>query len=260
MNQTIPKRPFIKEWHVKGYIIFLLLNFALILSARITEVGQDFSSEQFFDLFVKMAHPDWSFLPSIITPLLQTVQMAIVGTVIGGLIAIPVALLAAKNIVRNPFVRFTVRFIMNLIRSIPEMLLAALFVAVVGIGVLSGVGALSVFSFGMMFKLLYEAIETIDQGPIEAMRAAGGNHTQIVVFAVIPQVLNQYLSFVLYTLEINVRSSAVLGYLGAGGIGLYLNTTLETFRYDRTAVVILGILVVVILVDVLSNKTREALS
>ncbi|MDD9138018.1 phosphonate ABC transporter, permease protein PhnE [Fructobacillus sp. CRL 2054] len=260
MKQSIPKRPMMKEWHVIGFTIFLLLVFAVILSAQATGVGQDFSSEQFFDLWAKMANPDWSYIPDIITPLLQTIQMAIVGTLIGCVAAIPVALVSASNIVRNPYVRGVVRFIMNLVRSIPEMLLAALFVAVVGIGALSGVCALSVFSFGMMFKLLYEAIETVDQGPIEAMRAAGGNRNQVIVFAVIPQVLNQYLSFFLYTLEINVRASAVLGYLGAGGIGLYLNTTLEMFRYDRTAVVILGILVVVVLVDALSNKLREALS
>lgn len=260
MNKSIPKRPIMKEWHVTGFTVFLLLFIAVVLSAQATQVGQDFSMEQFADLWIKMANPDWSYLPRVLTPLAQTVQMAIVGTLIGGIAAIPFAFLAANNIVRNAFVRGIIRFVMNLIRSIPQMLLAALFVAVVGIGTLSGVLALAVFSFGMMFKLLYEAIETVDQGPIEAMRAAGGKRSQVIVFAVIPQVLNQYLSFFLYTLEINVRASAVLGYLGAGGIGLYLNTTLDTFHYDQTSVVILAILVVIVLVDALSNKLREALS
>lgn len=260
MNQSIPKRPFLKEWHILGFTIFLFLFIAVVGAAQATGVGQSFSMDQFADLWVKMADPDWSYLPSVLTPLAQTIQMAIVGTLIGGLAAVPFAFLSAGNIVKNAFVRGIIRFVMNLIRSIPQMLLAALFVAVVGIGTLSGVGALAVFSFGMMFKLLYEAIETVDQGPIEAMRAAGGKRTQIIVFAVIPQVLNQYLSFLLYTLEINVRASTVLGYLGAGGIGLFLNTTLDTFRYDRTSVVILAILVVIVLVDILSNKLREALS
>lgn len=185
--------------------------------------------------------------------------MALVGTFLGGVAAIPAALLSAENIVKNQFIRGLVRLLMNLIRSLPEMLLAALFVAVVGIGALSGVLALAIFSFGMIFKLLYEAIETIDEGPIEALRAAGANSIQIICFAVVPQVFNQYLSFFLYTLEINVRASTVLGYLGAGGIGLYLNTTLEMFRYDRTAVVILAILLVVVLVDFVSNQLREVL-
>lgn len=206
-----------------------------------------------------MSKPDWSYLPSVMTPLIETIQMALVGTFLGGVAAIPAALLSAENIVKNKFVRGLVRLLMNLIRSLPEMLLAALFVAVVGIGALSGVLALAVFSFGMVFKLLYEAIETIDAGPIEALRAAGANSIQNIFFAVVPQVFNQYLSFFLYTLEINVRASTVLGYLGAGGIGLYLNTTLEMFRYDRTAVVILAILLVVVLVDFVSNQLREVL-
>ncbi|MDF7637135.1 phosphonate ABC transporter, permease protein PhnE [Leuconostocaceae bacterium ESL0958] len=260
MKATIPKRPWVKEWHVTGFTIFLLLVLAVLLSAQATQVGQDFSMDQFVDLWLKMAHPDWPYLSQIMTPLAQTVQMAIVGTLLGGLLAIPFAFLAAANIIRNAALRWFIRLVMNLIRSIPQMLLAALFVAVVGIGTLSGVGALAVFSFGMMFKLLYEAIETVDSGPMEAMRAAGGKRGAMIVFAIFPQILNQYLSFFLYTLELNVRASAVLGYLGAGGIGLYLNTTLDTFRYDRTAVVILAILVVIVLVDTLSNQLREALS
>ena len=260
METKLPKRSFMDEWHIIGFGTFLLFIILLLGSASLTGVGQEFSWDQFFDLWKKMSHPDWSYLPAILNPLAQTVQMAIVGTVVGSLLAIPVALLAAANIVRNGAVRGVIRFVMNLIRSLPEMLLAALFVAVVGIGAFSGVGALVVFSFGMMFKLLYEAIETIEVGPMEAMTAAGANSIQIIVYAVLPQVFNQFLSFFLYTLEINVRASTVLGYLGAGGIGLYLSTTMALFRYDRTAVVIIAILVVVVIVDTISNRLREALA
>lgn len=260
MMPNLPKRSALKEWHVVGFALFLLLIILMMLSGQMTGVGQNFSWDQFFDLWIKMSNPDWSYLPAILDPIAQTIQMALVGTLIGGVAAIPVALLAAGNIVKSNIVRGLVRFVMNLTRSLPEMLLAALFVAVVGIGAFSGVCALAVFSFGMVFKLLYEAIETIDEGPIDAIRAAGANSIQVIAFAVFPQVFNQFLSFFLYTLEINVRASTVLGYLGAGGIGLYLNTTLELFRYDRTAVVILSILVVVVIVDTISNQLREALA
>ncbi|GAP02278.1 phosphonate ABC transporter, permease protein PhnE [Fructobacillus pseudoficulneus] len=260
MMPNLPKRSALKEWHVIGFALFLLFIILMMLSGQKTGVGQNFSWDQFFDLWIKMSNPDWSYLPAILNPIAQTIQMALVGTLIGGVAAIPVALLAASNIVKSKIVRGLVRFVMNLTRSLPEMLLAALFVAVVGIGAFSGVCALAVFSFGMVFKLLYEAIETIDEGPIDAMRAAGANSIQVIAFAVFPQVFNQFLSFFLYTLEINVRASTVLGYLGAGGIGLYLNTTLELFRYDRTAVVILSILVVVVIVDTISNQLREALA
>ncbi|CAK1233280.1 phosphonate ABC transporter, permease protein PhnE [Fructobacillus evanidus] len=260
MMENLPKRSFAQEWHLVGFGLFILFILLTLMSGMMTGAGQNFSWDQFFDLWVKMSNPDWSYLPAIMSPIAQTIQMALVGTLIGGVAAIPVSLLAAGNIVKNPYVRGLVRFLMNLTRSLPEMLLAALFVAVVGIGAFSGVCALAVFSFGMVFKLLYEAIETIDEGPLDAMKAAGANSIQIIVFAVFPQVFNQFLSFFLYTLEINVRASTVLGYLGAGGIGLYLNTTLEMFRYDRTAVVILSILVVVVIVDTISNQLREALA
>ena len=161
---------------------------------------------------------------------------------------------------KNTIVRGIVRFFLNLVRALPDLLLAALFVAIVGIGPMAGVGALTIFSFGMISKLFYEAIETIDEGPIEALTAAGANSLQTIVFAVIPQVFNQFLSYFLYTLEINVRASTVLGYLGAGGVGLFLSQTLSMFRYDRTAVVILAILVVVVSVDGISNRLREALA
>ncbi|GAP00489.1 phosphonate ABC transporter, permease protein PhnE [Fructobacillus ficulneus] len=260
MMPELPKRSFLKEWHVIGFSLFLVFVILILMSGKSTGVGQDFSWDQFSDLWIKMSKPDWSYLPSVMKPIEQTVQMALAGTLLGGVAAVPVSLLAAKNIVKNAFVRGLVRFLMNLTRSLPEMLLAALFVAVVGIGAFSGMCALAVFSFGMMFKLLYEAIETIDEGPIEALKAAGANSFQIIVYAVVPQVFNQFLSFFLYTLEINIRASTVLGYLGAGGIGLYLNTTLELFRYDRTSIVILAILAVVIVVDVISNQLRERLA
>lgn len=230
------------------------------MSADFTGVGQPFSGDQFMDLVYKMLHPDWSYLPAIITPLLQTIQMALVGTLVGCLLAVPLAFLAYKKIVKNKYIRLAIRLVLNLMRSLPEMLLAALFVAVFGIGAFSGVCALTVFSMGMMFKLLYEAIETIDKGQLEALKAAGATKIQMAIFAIVPQIFKYYLGFFLYTLELNVRASTILGYLGAGGIGLYLNTTLESLRYDRTAVVILAILVVVVLVDFLSNRLREALS
>ena len=137
--------------------------------------------------------------------------------------------------------------------------IGAIFVAVVGIGPVAGIFALAVFTFGVVVKLFYEAIETIDEGPLEALQAAGANKTQLIVFAVIPQVFNYFVSYFLYTFEINVRASTVLGYLGAGGIGVYLQRSLDQFAYGQTAIIILGILVVVLIIDGVSNTLRERL-
>ena len=175
-----------------------------------------------------MASPAWDYIDIIWQPLLETIQMALIGTTIGTVLAVPFAIIAARNIVKNKVVRSVIRLILNLVRTLPDLLLAALFVAIVGIGPTAGVWTLAVFSFGMVSKLFYEAIETIDEGPLEALRAAGANKMQIIIFAVLPQILNNFVSYFLYTFEINVRASTILGYLGAGGIGVYLQRSLSS--------------------------------
>lgn len=260
MESLLPERQFSQKWHIKGVLTVVLVILILFGSGQMTGVSTDFSWDQFWQILIKMTQPDWSYVSAIVTPILETIQMALVGTLLGTIIAVPFSLLAARNIMKNAVARGVIRFFLNLVRALPDLLLAALFVAIVGIGPMAGVGALTVFGFGMISKLFYEAIETIDDGPIEALTAAGANSIQTIVFAVVPQVFNQFLSYFLYTLEINVRASTVLGYLGAGGVGLYLSQTLSLFRYDRTAIVILAILVVVIIVDGISNRLREALA
>lgn len=261
MNE-VPKRSFVQKYHLKflGWsILFIIL---LWLSAMATGVQweQFFANiGQFFVLIEKMAHPDWQYCHLIIGPVFQTIQMAIVGTTLGTLVAIPFSVVAARNIIKNKFIRGVIRFILNLVRTLPDLLLAAIFVAVVGIGPNAGVWTLAVFSFGMISKLFYEAIESIDNGPIEALEASGANKIQIVVFAVIPQVLNNFISYFLYTFEINVRASTVLGYLGAGGIGELLQQTLNSFNYGQTAVIIIATLLIVLVIDSLSNYLREKL-
>ncbi|MFT8836660.1 phosphonate ABC transporter, permease protein PhnE [Liquorilactobacillus satsumensis] len=261
MNQ-VPERTFMQKYHLKGIgwtIIFILL---LFLSSVMTEVnwGGFFSNlGQFFALLGRMANPDWQYTNIVVQPIIETIQMALLGTTLGTLVAVPFAFLAARNLVKSPLVRGGIRFFLNLVRTLPDLLLAALFVAIVGIGPTAGVWTLAVFSFGMISKLFYETVETIDSGPIEALQAAGANRVQIIAFAVVPQVVNNFVSYFLYTFEINVRASTVLGYLGAGGIGVFLQRSLSSFRYDQTAVIIIAILLVVVVIDGLSNILREKL-
>lgn len=261
VNQ-VPTLPFSRRYHLKGIVGTLIFLGLLYYSGIVT--GVDLTSffvniQQFFVLLGKMAHPDWSYFNIIATPIAQTIQMALIGTTLGTLVALPFSFVAARNIVKNPVGRGIIRFILNLVRTLPDLLLAALFVAVVGIGPVAGVLTLAVFSFGMISKLFYEAIETIDEGPIEALKAAGANNMQVICFAVVPQIANDFISYFLYTFEINVRASTVLGYLGAGGIGFYLQRTLDMFAYQQTAVIIVAILVVVLIIDGLSNYLRERL-
>ncbi len=126
MNAIIPERAFAAKWHLKGALITLLLLLIMIGSGINTGVSTDFSWDQFWQIFIKMAHPDWGYASAVITPLLQTVQMSIVGTLLGTLIAIPFSLLAARNIVKNPVLRNLIRFVLGLVRSLPDLLLGGI--------------------------------------------------------------------------------------------------------------------------------------
>ncbi|WEV39681.1 phosphonate ABC transporter, permease protein PhnE [Lactobacillus sp. ESL0681] len=254
----LPKKKF-KVMNLLWVIIFVA---GLFVSTDVTNtnLGALFANfSQFTDIFIQMLHPDWSYLGSVIPLLLETIKMAILGTVIGSALAFVYSLLIARNIIKNKAVTGVLRLIMNIIRTIPDLLLGAIFVAIVGIGPVAGVLALAICTFGIVVKLFYEAIETIDPGPIEALIAVGANKLQIIMFAVLPQVITYFISYCLYAFEINVRASTVLGYIGAGGIGLYLQQTLQVFDYAKTGTIIIVIILVVVLIDYVSSKSREAL-
>lgn len=211
------------------------------------------------ELLREMFPPRWSYFSNITSGMLETIRMALIGTTIGGLLAIPVAILCAGNLMPSRWIYYPARFVLNLVRTIPDLLLAALFVAVFGLGPVPGILALAVFSIGLIAKLTYESLETIDKGPLEAMRSVGATGTQLIIFGVVPQVAAQFTSYVLYCFEINVRAAAILGLVGAGGIGLYYEATLGFLEYDKTVVIILFTLAIVLVIDYVSMKLREKL-
>ncbi len=255
---SLPKKP-LRPTKIALTVIMLV---GLVVSTIATgaDFGMFFANfGEFTVLFKEMAHPDWSYAYYVVDPLIETIKMAVLGTVIGSAVAFPFALLISRNIVKNKFVTGIFRFILNIVRTIPDLLLGAIFVAIVGIGPVAGIISLAVFTFGMVGKLFYEAIETIDEGPIEALTAAGANKFQIIQFAVFPQIQTYFISYTMYAFEINVRASTVLGYIGAGGIGMFLQRSLSLYRYDQTGLIVLVIFVVVLLIDHISNISREAL-
>lgn len=247
---------------MKSYVTWSLLILILVASSYKTDatfVKLVTGSGEMGKLLKQMWPPDWDYFSTIRDPMLETVQMAIAGTTFGGLLAIPFALFAARNVFQSVILTSTARFVLNLVRAIPDLLYAAVFVAVFGIGPLPGVLALSFFSFGLIAKLTYESIEAIDPGPLEAMTAVGANKLQWIHFSIVPQVLAQYTAYFLYTFEVNVRAAAVLGLVGAGGIGLYLDRSLNQLRYDRASLIIIATLAIVLLIDYASTKLREKL-
>lgn len=255
---SLPKRPL----RPTKWILSLVMIAGLVISVGMTgaDFGEFFANlDQFGAIFGEMAKPDWSYSYYVIAPLIETIKMAVLGTVIGSALAFPYALLISRNIIKNRIITSIFRFILNIVRTIPDLLLGAIFVAIVGIGPVAGIISLAFFTFGMVGKLFYEAVETIDEGPIEALTAAGANKFQIIQYAVFPQIQTYFISYVLYAFEINVRASAVLGYIGAGGIGMFLQRSLSLYRYDQTGLIVLVIFAVVLVIDYVSNISREAL-
>ncbi len=247
----------LKHYLTAMLLILLVWGSAWKTESTLGELVQ--GAPNMLDLLKEMFPPSWTYMDNIAPAMLDTIRMAVVGTTIGAVLAIPFAVLCASNVVRNVWVFYPVRMVLNLIRTIPDLLLASLFVAVFGLGLVSGILALSVFSIGLVAKLTYEAIESIDNGPLEAMTAVGANRMQWIAFGVVPQVIANYISYVLYTFEVNVRAAAILGLVGAGGIGHYYEVTLGFLQYDRTNAIIIFTLVVVLLIDFISTKVRERL-
>ncbi len=204
--------------------------------------------------------PDFSFLPRLFAPFLETVQIAIIGTVVGAILAIPISVLAARNLTLGMFVWFVDRNFMNILRTLPDLFWAMLFATAVGFGPIAGALALTVFTIAVVSKLYSESLEAIDMGLTEAIRAAGGSWWQMVQYGALPQSLSQYVSYVLYGFELNIRASMILGLVGAGGIGMILETQRSNFEYERVTMIILVVLVAVLVIEQVSAVIRRRLT
>ncbi|MBB6453019.1 phosphonate transport system permease protein [Salirhabdus euzebyi] len=209
----------------------------------------------------KFFPPNYSYWSNIWDEMALTIQMAVIATTIAAIITVPLALLSARNITTFKPLYYATRTFLNLLRTIPDLVLAVIFVGLFGIGLLPGILALIVFSLGILAKLISETIETVDMSPLEAMRASGGGTIQVIWTGLVPQVLPQFTSLVLYVFEINVRASVVLGYVGAGGIGQVLQSQLRYghIAFPNAMAIIVLIFIVVLVIEYISSKLREAL-
>ncbi|CAN5686525.1 phosphonate ABC transporter, permease protein PhnE [soil metagenome] len=203
--------------------------------------------------------PAWDFLPRTFGPMIETIQMAVIAAVIGCCTALPVAFLASRVSTPNRFVFVLDRGILSVIRALPDILYALVFVAALGVGPLPGILALILFNIAVVAKLLSETVDGVDPGPIEAARAAGGSKAQTVRWAIFPQVLPNYVAYSLYAFELNIRASAVIGIVGAGGIGNLINAERRFFRYDNLMVILIEIFVLVFVVEMISIWLRRRL-
>ena len=209
-----------------------------------------------FDLVARMLPPNWAFFERLVKPVVETIQIALWGTLLAVLLALPLCFLAARNLSPNLAVFHAMRQVLNALRGINEIIFALIFVAAVGLGPFSGVLALAIHGAGMLGKFFAEAVEEIDAGPVEALRATGASPTLVVIFGVLPQVIPSWIASTLYRFEVNLRAATILGMVGAGGIGFELMSSLKLFQYQDTAVCVLVILAMVMSADYLSSKLR----
>lgn len=244
-------------------LIIILLAAAIYLSLKMTgfDMGTVISKfDKMLDLLKKILRPDWSFFPKVISPLFDTIKMSILGTVIGCALALPIAILSSSNINHSVVIVSICRFILALIRTLPTLIIALVCALIFSLGTFSGTVAIALFTFGIVAKMLFESIETIDMGPFEAMEALGANKFQAFWSACVPQILPVYLSHSLYCFEMNVRASAILGYVGAGGLGITINERIGWRDYNSLGMVLLSLFVVVVAIDFFSEYLRKKLS
>ncbi|NEQ95232.1 MAG: phosphonate ABC transporter, permease protein PhnE [Cyanothece sp. SIO2G6] len=190
--------------------------------------------------------------------IIQTVGMGIWGTLISAIVAIPLSIIAAENVAPF-FVVFIIRIFLGAMRVINEFVFALIFIVAVGLGPFAGVLALFVHTTGTLGKLFSEAIEEIEPGPVDGIRATGASKLQEVIFGVLPQVLPLWTSYTLYRFEANIRSAAVLGLVGAGGIGLTLFQSMRSFQNQKVAAILILLTITVVGIDTISAKIRQRL-
>ncbi|MFJ3046563.1 phosphonate ABC transporter, permease protein PhnE [Herbaspirillum chlorophenolicum] len=237
-----------------------LAAFVLAWSAQGTQLSWSELANglpQIGDFLSRSFPPNWNILGNLLNPAIETVQIALWGTLLGVLGAIPVSFLAARNLNRNRVVYQGVRQLLNVTRSINELILALVFVSAVGLGPFPGVLALALHGVGMVGKFFAESIEEIDDGPLEALRATGARPLQVIAFGVLPQVITAWIATVLYRFEVNLRQATVLGMVGAGGLGFELVNSLKLFKYQDTATCIVVVTLMVVAADTLSSRLRQ---
>jgi phosphonate transport system permease protein len=246
---------------IARFAVYLVVVAAIVMSVRSIEIIPEFLADapaQVKDLFERMWPVAWAHYAGGVHPaLMETLHIASLGTLMAILMAFPIGVLAAKNVTRNAAVNYLAKLVLVASRSVNSLVWALLFVAILGPGALAGTLAIAFRSIGFVGKLIGEALEEAQVGPIEALTATGAPWASIFTKGYWPQLAPSFWSLALFRWDINVRESAVLGLVGAGGIGVALDTALNLFQWDRVATVLVSIFVVVVVAEVLVTQVRK---
>ncbi|WP_028357371.1 phosphonate ABC transporter, permease protein PhnE [Brackiella oedipodis] len=256
-DMTRFERP--KVYSLLSLVIFILFLGWSFAAAGISVQELVTGLPNMANIAVEMIPPATDRLVPMMKSVLVTFQMALVGTVIGVLLSLPLAVLMSRNYTPHPLIRSFIRSLVSFIRTIPDLAWALFFVASVGLGPFAGTLTLIMDTIGFCARFFAEAIEEVDDGPPEALTAIGASKLAIIVCAALPMAMPSFINSSLFALEKAVRSSVVLGLVGAGGIGAELATAMELFRFDQAATIILMIFVLVLSVEKVSSHARALL-
>lgn len=210
-----------------------------------------------WEIIAQFLDPNWPFIFRVWDAWVQTIAIAIVATAVGVLAGLVFAFMASRVTDRSPWLYRATKVFLSIVRSLPDIAYVLIFVALVSIGSLAGILALIVFNLGIAAKLTSETIDAVDQGPLEAADAAGAGTAGRARWAVLPQILPNYVSYCLYIFELNIRASVVIGIAGGGGIGQVINVQFSRFNYENVAAITVAIFVVVLVIDQLSQYLRR---
>jgi phosphonate transport system permease protein len=212
------------------------------------------------DIWTRATPPRWEYISQLGRPIWDTLNIATMGTIIALFLAVPVAFLAARNTTPSALlIRPLALLIIVSTRSINSLIWALLLIAIIGPGVFAGVIAIAIRSIGFCAKLLYEAIEEIDHSQVEAITATGGSRWQVMAYGIVPQIMPAFAGIAVFRWDINIRESTVLGLVGAGGIGLQLQSSLNTLAWPQVSLILVVILAAVVLSEWVSAKVRGAI-
>ena len=246
-------------WKTHALIVVIIAILALItIDLKINFINLFSNSSKYFaDILGRMIPPDFSNFESLFFSMLETIEIAILGTFLAIVISIPIALFSARNLAPNFFIFLIARTITIFFRAIPEFIMAMILVIAIGFGAMPGVLALGFHTMGFLAKFYAEDIEHVNKGPIEALKSSGASKRQVIAFAIIPQIIPSFIANNLYILDRNVRMATMLGIVGAGGIGYELQSSFRMFEYQRVSAIIIIIFITIFLIDHISSFIRS---
>jgi len=217
------------------------------------------SPAQMADLLNRMMPPDFGFLSDVAKPLIETINIASISTILALILAFPLAILNARNTTPHKTIQMIARFIVVASRSVNELVWGLLFVVFLGPGAVAGVAALTIRSLGFIAKLISEAIEEIDYGQVEAIEAMGASKAKIFIYGILPQVMPTIIGTGILRWDTNIRQSSIIGFVGAGGIGVLLTSSMNLFNWHHVSIILLSIFTVVLIGEYVSGVLRKKL-